>query len=58
MKRQKVIRLRESDVPLPVVYEGKDGKIVLYELKPGGRKFGLSLQAASEWVKREFLHRR
>ena len=51
MTKQEPLRLRPCDVPLPVIYEGPKGERVVYELKPAGRKFGLSLQAASKWLK-------
>jgi hypothetical protein len=47
----KVFKLREGEGRAIVVLQGRDGaKQAVYELVPAGRKFGLSLQKASEYA--------
>ena len=51
------IVLTERQFPVYVVYRSQGGDEAVYELKPAGRKFGLSLQAVSQWVREQLLRR-
>jgi hypothetical protein len=51
------IELTEHQFPVYVVYRGRGGDEAVYELKQAGRKFGLSLQAVSQWLREQLLRR-